>query len=276
MKLNTLQRLACPVCSGSLTLQTTSDPIGTGSLCCERCRKEYLIHDGIPHFIRAEELTGCNRRFTRLYDWFSWVYGAFSKVAFAFIGMTEAQGRREVLGRLQPNGGRVLEVSVGPGVNLPYLVGAPGVGEVYGLDISIGQLRRCNHFIRRRGWPVELFLGNAECLPFQDETFDAVFHIGGINFFNDKRKAMDEMIRVARPGTRIVVADETERGARAYERTLPGFTRSFKDKRPPVTPPIDLVPGSMEETRLFDIWKGWMYCIEFRKPARPQVGTTPY
>jgi ubiquinone/menaquinone biosynthesis C-methylase UbiE len=242
-------------------------PVETGSLFCGRCRKEYPIRQGIPRFLRAEELTGYNRRFARLYDWFSWVYGAFSKVAFAVIGMTEERGRREVLDRLEPGGGSVLEVSIGPGVNLPYLVGAPGVGEVYGLDISIGQLRRCRSRARRQGWPVELFLGNAECLPFQHDSFDAVFHIGGINFFNDKARAIEEMIRVARPGARILIADETERGARAYERTLPGFTRSFKDKRPPVTPPIGLVPQAMQEVRLFDIWKGWMYCIEFRKPC---------
>jgi ubiquinone/menaquinone biosynthesis C-methylase UbiE len=258
--------LACPLCSGSLSLQALDDVVESGSLCCERCHKEYPIEQGILHFIRTEELTGYNRRFARLYDRFSWVYGAFSKAAFAFIGMTEEQGRREVLDRLQPNGGRVLEVSVGPGVNLPYLVGALGVGNVYGLDISIGQLRRCNSLIRRKGWPVDLFLGNAESLPFQGNTFDAVFHVGGINFFGDKRKAIAEMIRVAQPGTRILIADETERGARGYERTLPGFKQSFKDKRPPVVPPIELIPASMQEVRLFDIWKGWMYCIEFLKP----------
>ena len=51
--------------------------------------------------------------------------------------MTEEQGRREITDRLEPNGGRVLEVSIGPGVNLPYLVGRPDVGEIYGLDISL-------------------------------------------------------------------------------------------------------------------------------------------
>jgi ubiquinone/menaquinone biosynthesis C-methylase UbiE len=239
--------------------------VETGSLRCEPCHKEYPIEQGIPQFLRLAELSGYNRRFARLYDWFSWVYASFSKLAFRFIGMSEAQGRRELLDRLQPHGGRVLEVSIGPGVNLPYLIGAPGVGEVYGLDISSGQLLRCNGLLRRKGWPVELFLGDAERLPFQAESFDAVFHIGGINFFNDKRKAIDEMIRVARPGTRILIADETERGARAYEWSLPGFSKSFKDKRAPVTPPIDLIPATMQEVRLFDLWKGWMYCIEFRK-----------
>ena len=50
-----------------------------------------------------------------------------------------------------------------------------------------------------------------------------MLHIGGINFFDDKARALAEMARVAKPGVRVVVVDENERGARAYERTLPGF-----------------------------------------------------
>jgi hypothetical protein len=29
---------------------------------------------------------------------------------------------------------------------------------------------------------------------------------------------------------------------------------------------VDLVPPEMQEVRLYEVWKGWMYCIEFRKP----------
>ncbi len=36
--------------------------------------------------------------------------------------MSEETARREILDRLEPKGGRVLEVSVGPGVNFPYLI----------------------------------------------------------------------------------------------------------------------------------------------------------
>ncbi len=139
--------------------------------------------------------------------------------------MTEEQARREITDRLEPQGGRVLEVSIGPGVNLPYLVGRPDVGEIYGLDISLGQLNRCREYVAHQGWDIQLQLGNAEQLPYQDNTFDGVFHVGGINFFNDKKKAIEEMIRVAKPGTRILICDENEKGAQAYERFLPGFKR---------------------------------------------------
>ncbi|HAD07515.1 MAG TPA: hypothetical protein DCE76_10205 [Anaerolineaceae bacterium] len=260
-----LDLLACPVCHGRLESSGTGD-LESGALCCTRCSRSYPVVRGIPHFITPEALTGSNGRFTRLYNWFSWVYAPFSRAALAFLGMNEDQARREILDRLDPQGGRVLEVSIGPGVNLPYLIHRADVGEVYGLDISPGQIRRCQAYTQRKGWDVDLFLGNGEQLPFQGEAFHSVFHIGGINFFDDKRAAIEEMIRVAKPGTRILIADETEKGARGYERFLPGFKGSFKDRREVVTAPVDLVPAEMLERRIYEVWKGWMYCLEFRKP----------
>jgi len=268
MKLDSLDLLACPACHSPLALQVKVDireEVENGSLHCAHCNKDYLIRQGIPHFIRPEELTGLNRRFARVYDWFSYVYRPASAVLFAFMG-GEKRYRREVLNRLDPKGGRVLEVSVGPGVNLPYLVGAPGVGEIYGLDISLGQLKRCQGFTRRRSWSVDLFLGNAEQLPFKDASFESVFHIGGINFFNDKKKAIEEIIRVARPGTKIIIVDETEKGARAYRLTSPGFERMFDGKREVINVPVDLVPPTMVEVRVDYVWRGFFYCLEFRKP----------
>jgi len=277
MRRNSLDLLACPACHAPLTLHDgTADRVENGRLRCERCQKDYPIEQGTPYFIQPEQLTGLNRRFSRMYDWYSWGYRAFSKIAFAYIGMDEERGRREITDRLEPRGspgsstgrgGRVLEISIGPGVNLPYLVNRPDVGEVYGLDISLGQLRHCQSYVRRKGWEVDLFLDNGEQLPFRDDSFEGVFHMGGINFFNDKEKAIHEMIRVARPGTRILIADESEKGARGYEKFIPGFKKSFGGQRAAIVAPVDLVPKDMLETRLFHVWKGWLYCLEFRKPA---------
>jgi ubiquinone/menaquinone biosynthesis C-methylase UbiE len=230
------------------------------------------VRDGIAHFIDTTELGPRDRRFAHLYDWFSWVYPAFTRTGFALLGTSEARGRAEVLDRLEPRGGRVLEVSVGPGSNLPHLVRRPDVAEVHALDISMGQLRRCRALVRRRGWAVPLYLASAEALPFQDATFDAVLHIGGINFFDDRAAALAEMARVARPGSRVVVVDENERGARAYERTLPGFRRSFRGGRPEVSAPVGDVPAGMLEVTVTDVWRGWFYCLEFVTPAPGRTG----
>ena len=258
-----LDVLACPKCHGEL--MGVSLAAGDGYH-CPACQKDYPIVGGIGHFIEPEEITGWNKRLAGMYDWFSWGYRAFSKAAFTFIGMTEEQGRREITDRLEPGGGRVLEVSIGPGVNLPYLVGRADVGEIFGLDISLGQLNRCREYVARQGWNIQLQLGNAEQLPYQDNSFGGVFHVGGINFFNEKKEAIEEMIRVAKPGSRILICDEKEQGAQVYERIIPGFMKNVGEEREEVVAPVALIPPEMENVRVFDVWGGWFYCIDFRKP----------
>jgi ubiquinone/menaquinone biosynthesis C-methylase UbiE len=268
MKSSSLDLLVCPQCHYDLKYAGAGDnKILDGTLTCFNCSTTFPILDGIAHFIEPESLSGYNRRFAHMYDRFSRFYRAFSKAAFAFIGMDEETGRRKITDRLDPRGGKVLEVSIGPGVNLPYLDKRPDVGELFGLDISLGQLRNCQRYVAKKSWDVDLFLGNGEQLPFRNDSFSSVFHVGGINFFNNKKAAIDEMIRVAKPGTRILIADETERGAQGYEKYIPGFKGSFGTGREAIAPPVDLVPREMLDTHVFDVWKGWMYCIEFRKPA---------
>lgn len=261
---DSLPLMACPFCHAELTRQGTSQE---GTLNCAGCARVYPVIGGIPRFAAYEALPEQDRRFARFYDWFSYLYLPFSKIALLFFG-GEDSGRRQIIRRLEPRGGNVLEVSIGPGVNLPYLLERPDVAEVHGLDLSIGQLQRCQGYMRREGFRAALYQGNAEELPFKDDTFESVFHFGGINFFNDKKKAIAEMIRVAKPGAKIVIGDETEKGARGYEIGLPGFDNLFTKKRNPVAPPVDLVPAEMEEIRCDDsLWDGWFYLLEFRKPV---------
>jgi ubiquinone/menaquinone biosynthesis C-methylase UbiE len=268
MKRKTLELLACPTCRGELALRDAGDneAIETGALVCAQCRRQYPILEGIVHFIEPEELTGLNARFARFYDRFTRVYFLFNQAAFLFLGGVRKSRKEEIIDRLELTGGRVLEVSIGPGINLPYLFETPGRIEVYGLDISLGQLHHCQDFCRKRGLEADLFLGTAEALPFRDNAFDTTFHIGGINFFGDKQAAIDEMIRVARPGTKIAFADENERAVKGFD-WLPGFGRLFEKKRETVTTPVDLVPAAMQEIKSASIWKGTGWVVEFRKPA---------
>jgi ubiquinone/menaquinone biosynthesis C-methylase UbiE/uncharacterized protein YbaR (Trm112 family) len=247
MERTTLDLLACPDCHPRSTLQETDGPslIETGYLSCFTRQMTYPIQDGIARFVSTTDLEGYNKTFAHLYNWFSFIYSEFSKTGFRLLVTTEAKARRELLARLEPPGGRVLEVSIGPGVNLPFLFEASTVKEVYGLDIHTGQLKRCRTLMRRKGWSVELFLGNGEQLLFAEATFDSVFHIGGIKFFNDQQKTITEMIRVAKPGMKLIICDENESGARWYERFLPAFKGAFRVTRQSVTSPIELILQSM-------------------------------
>jgi len=272
MKRSTVDLLCCPSCQAALSLRADreDDVVDEGDLFCPQCDRRFPIRSGIVHFISAEELEGLNRRFARFYDRFSRFEAILSKLASLPVG-GERRARAEILRRLEPGGGRVLEVSIGSGCNLPYLFESPDIGEVYGLDISTAQLIHCRKLVCSHGWPVDLMLGMAEALPFRTESFDRVFHVGGINFFSDKSKAIGEMIRVARPGTKIVIVDESERAARLTARFL-RLSRWNQGREVDVSVPVHLVPETMEEIRVEGLWRrhghDHAYCLEFRKPAR--------
>jgi len=77
MKRKTMQLLACPARRGELSLHDGSDgeTIETGMLACAKCQRQYPIQEGIPHFIKTEVLGELNRRFTKMHDRISPIYG---------------------------------------------------------------------------------------------------------------------------------------------------------------------------------------------------------
>lgn len=239
--------------------------IEKGSIRCLKCKREYPIKEGIVHFIEPEELVGSNQKASKLYDWLSYFYRVLSAIGFLMWG-GERRNRMNVLERLEINGGSVLEISIGPGSNLPFLINDFHAGDLFGLDISLEQLRRCRAYCNRKGWKVDLFLASAEQLPFKKAAFEHVFHVGGFNFFNDKKAALDEMIRVAKPGYRIVIVDELEKIVQAYKKTLPSFSKVIGDAKAITGAPVDLIPSSMQETHSDLVWGNGFYCLQFRKP----------
>lgn len=48
--------------------------------------------------------------------------------------------------------------------------------------------------------------GQAEALPFADDSFDAALSQFGLMFFSDRRSSLQEIIRVLRPGGRYAIA----------------------------------------------------------------------
>lgn len=223
----------------------------------------FPIRDGIPIFVELHQITGINSRFRRIYDDWAPYYDLLSRVGLYILGVSEHKLRREFIGTLEVNGSsRVLSTSVGTGSDLPFL---PRQCDFYGLDLSVGMLGICQKKMRKLGVAAELFLGEAEHLPFKDGTFDIVYQMGGINFFSDQEQAIREMVRVARSGTKIVIMDETEKVARALER-VPGINAWFRHQNRPIVPPTGLIPAGMEQVQYQELYDGQAWHLSFRKP----------
>jgi ubiquinone/menaquinone biosynthesis C-methylase UbiE len=126
-------------------------------------------------------------------------------------------------------------------------------------------LKECRKMAYRQCLDVDLFLCPAEKLCFHAEAFDVVYHVGGINYFNDRAAAIREMIRVAKPGSKLMIVDETEQLASKYE-NVPGASGFYKGRGEKIISPVDLLPQEMQEVQIKDILGGDLYCLTFRKP----------
>lgn len=96
----------------------------------------------------------------------------------------------------------VLDVACGTGILARTVAARVGpTGSVIGLDVNEGMLE----VARRKAPEIEWKHGNAESLPFDDNTFDAVVSQFGLMFFKDRMAAIHEMSRVLRSGGRMAV-----------------------------------------------------------------------
>jgi len=227
--------------------------------------EHFLIRNGMPAFLKPEDLTGDNGKYNQLYQTIAGFYDDTQRVAAAIKGLDVDSYFLASLSLLEVRpGDAVLETSVGTGLNFKYL---PRGVKLAGLDLSPEMLVNCQRNLRRWKMEADLYLGNAESLPFADASFDVVFHAGGINFFNDRAKAIREMIRVAKPGRLLLITDETEEYAKKVYEKMPFASSYYRNRKEAVTTPIDLVPPEMEEIHLEMIKQGLFYVITFRKPA---------
>lgn len=259
MKTNLLELFCCPKCKGDLTFEKHGqNESETGVLVCERCGRSFTAENEFIHFITEDEVLRFNKRVEFMRSVYASFYTPLTNFMFLPCGGVN-NARNEVLSQLEINPkSKILETGIGTGDNILFLKEQLDGGTYYGLDNQLRMLHKCAGNCHKWNLQAELCRADAEHLPFKDSAFDVVFHLGAINLFDDKKQAIDEMIRVAKPGTRIVIADETEKASKLFA--------IFQGKTDPVIPPIDLIPETMLEKKLEIIWKGYGYLITFRKP----------
>ncbi len=110
--------------------------------------------------------------------------------------------RADVRRAVDPRPGqRVLDLAAGTGTSSAPLVAAGA--DVVPCDFSLGMLR--NGKLRHPSLPFTA--GDALRLPFADRVFDAVTISFGLRNVQDPDAALSELLRVTRPGGRLVICE---------------------------------------------------------------------
>src|SRR5262249_17118758 len=138
------------------------------------------------------------------------VYARLAPLYDLLYGATLQPGRRRAMARLAPEPGeRILEVGVGTGVGL---IAYPPGCRVVAIDLSAPMIERAAMRLgRNRIEHVTLGRMDAARLAFPDAMFDAVYAPYVINVVSDPVQTAREMLRVCRPGGRMVLLNHFDR-----------------------------------------------------------------
>jgi len=223
---------------------------------------------GIYLSLNPDYLSGDNAKYMIMYNRMARWYDMSEKwIGPLLHGKAIDKLRRDLMEEIEwKDNLSVLYVSIGTGQDLRYIPETIDLKSLdfVGVDISISMLKKCQRSCAKKT-NLQLFHACAEDLPFADNSFDIVYHIGGINFFNDKAKAMQEMLRVAKPGTKLLIADETaDYVDQQYKKNH--FSKDyFKDSTVDLSEIENAVPSEVKEKEMKLLWDGKFYALTFRK-----------
>jgi SAM-dependent methyltransferase len=132
-----------------------------------------------------------------------WLDGAPAGAVASFAGVGNPHERSAV----RP-GETVLDLGSGAGLDAIIAAGQAGPsGRVIGVDLNPAMCHKAQAHASATGASMECHEGPMERIPVPDSTADVVISNGVINLSFQKRKVVEEIFRVLKPGGRISITD---------------------------------------------------------------------
>lgn len=180
------------------------------------CQSTYPVLDGIPDFV-LEDLTQSTNpvlrrvksidRLARIYEtnlWYPLVLNLYGGLGSTSLG----QLVNAISGMVETVTGLILDAACGPGTFGRRI--ASRSKTVYGIDISMGMLRRGAAYVLQEQVPnVHFARAKVEALPFEDILFDAALCCGSLHLFADTILALREIGRTMKAGAPLAVTTFT-------------------------------------------------------------------
>lgn len=158
----------------------------------------------------------------------TWEAGDFSEIAKHIESAAE-----DFVGRLGIQSGmKVLDVACGSG-NLAVVAARKGA-EVTGIDIADNLVASAKKRAADLGLAIKFEQGDAEDLPYEDNSFDVVMTMFGAMFAPRPEVTAGELVRVCKPGGTVAMANWTPTGFAGQMFKLAGKYLPPPDMPPPV------------------------------------------
>ena len=137
----------------------------------------------------------------------TWAAGDYAAVA----ELIDAAPPRDLLAHMDLRPGQdVLDVATGTGN--AAIPAAHAGARVVGLDLTPELFETARRRADQHAVAIDWIEGDAEELPFEDESFDRVLSVFGVQFAPRHELVARELARVSRPGGRIGLVNWTPRG----------------------------------------------------------------
>lgn len=184
------------------------------------------------------------------------VYTGYARVYNRVFGTIFQRSRQAAIHDLNVKPGEhVLEVGVGTGLCLPFY---PRHCSITGIDLSDGMLDKARDLVRAHQLShVKLMRMDAGDMKFPDGSFDTVVAAYVITAVPDYRKVMSEMIRVCRPGGRIVLLNHFTHDTKliaAFEKAISPLCKHI---------------GFRTDLSVADVLDGWPIVMQRHEKVNP-------
>lgn len=144
---------------------------------------------------------------TRMFDNISGRYDGLNRVISFGIDVKWRKRVVRLVEEISPK--KVLDIATGTGDLAIQIAKKSGDASVTGLDISPGMLEVGKRKVREKDLEhqIEMVVGDSEALPFEENSYDAITVAFGVRNFENLEKGLSEILRVLRPGGRLVILE---------------------------------------------------------------------
>ncbi|MFX0094520.1 MAG: methyltransferase domain-containing protein [Candidatus Hodarchaeota archaeon] len=253
--------LCCPKCHEKLNIDTSNN-----TLSCQKESHRFQIENGIPIFVKREEIAPEDGKWVFEYDETAEKYDEAILEYSTWLGVDIQKEITQLIEKFPIQASQqILDVSTGTG-NIVF-----GIKEVYSnlplkltaIDLSKGFLQVAQRKFTSAGIDCLLIHSQVNKLPFQDETFDVITHSGGINTYSDIPGTLEEWTRVLKPDGTLIFVDEGV--SPSVRKTQRGKDIIKANSLFAAHPPLEHLPANVKNIELQWIIRGTFYVIKCEK-----------